>query len=87
MFQNILIAYDGSEHASHAAQIAGDLGRQQTHAELWLVVVVEPIPKDLGEPYVDKLITKRTREGENLIRKAKDFIGKDISVNEVLLFA
>ena len=87
MFKNILIAYDGSEHARHAAQIAGELGRQQTHAELWLVVVVEPIPKDLGKPYVDKLIAKRTQKGEELIRKAKEFIGKDITVNEVLLFA
>jgi nucleotide-binding universal stress UspA family protein len=87
VFQNILIAYDGSEHARRAAQITGELGRQQPHAVLWLVVVVETIPKDLGSPYADKLIVKRTHEGEELIRKAKGLIGKGISVNEVLLFA
>jgi len=87
VFQKILIAYDGSEHARRAARIAGELGRLKNHAELWLVVVVEPIPKDLGEPYADKLIAKRTQEGEELICKAKEFIGEGITVNEVLLFA
>jgi len=87
MFQNILLAYDGSEHASRAAQIAGELCRQKNHPELWLLVVVEPIPKDLGEPYVDKLIVKRTQEGEELIRKAKEIIGEGITINKVLLFA
>jgi len=44
MFNNILLAYDGSEHSRRAAQIASNLARQQPHPSLWVVVVADPFP-------------------------------------------
>ena len=87
MFKKILIAYDGSEHARRAARIAGDMARKQSQTELWLVVVMEPISQDLGAPYSDKLIIKRTHEGEGLLSDARKIIGEDVKVNNELLFA
>ncbi len=86
MFRNILIAYDGSEHSQRAAVLAGDLGRQQTNAELWLVCVVEPTPRELGSPFIDQLIVERTQLGESMMAEAKHLIGEGLTVHEELLF-
>jgi nucleotide-binding universal stress UspA family protein len=86
MFKRILVAYDGSEHARRAARIAGDIARTQDQAALWLVVAMDPIPKELGEPYANKLIIERTREGTELIQQAKELIGEDLKPHEELLF-
>lgn len=86
MFRNILIAYDGSEHSQRAARIAGDLARMQSQTELWLVCILEPIPSELGQPYLDNLITKRKHIGEELLQKARELIGESVAVHDVLLF-
>lgn len=86
MFQKILIAFDGSDHSRRAARIAGNLARMQPHAELWLVCAMEPMPMELGKPYIDNLITERTRAGEMLLEQAKEIIGGEVTVNTELLF-
>lgn len=86
MFGNILIAFDGSEHACRAARLAGEFARQQADAKLWLVCVVEPTPKELGSPFIEELIVERTRMGEALFFQAKQLIGEGLVVQEELLF-
>ena len=34
MFKNILLAVDGSEHATHAAKVAAELARKQVHLQV-----------------------------------------------------
>lgn len=87
MFKRILLGFDGSKHSHRAARIAADLTRQQTGAQLWLVVVVEPIPAELGNPYFNQLIVSRTEAGEELVKRAKEIIGKGVTIHDELLFA
>jgi len=87
MFERILLGFDGSEHAQRAAKVAAEMARQEKEAQIWLVVVVEPIPTELGKPYSNELIMMRTNTGDELMQLAKNIIGEDISVHEKLLFA
>lgn len=86
MFKKILVAYDGSEHAQRAAHLAGQMTRSEKNAELWLVCAMDLVPGELGKPYIDQLITERTRIGTELLAKAKGIIGTGINVHEELLF-
>ena len=87
MFKKILLGFDGSEHSQRAAKIAAGIARQEKDAQIWVVVVVEPIPTELGKPYFSELIIMRTNAGEELIAFAKELIGDGIPVHEELLFA
>jgi nucleotide-binding universal stress UspA family protein len=86
MFQKILIAYDGSDHSRRAARIAGNMARVQPTSELVLVCVLEAMPSGLGQPYIDNLITDRTREGEIMLQEAREIIGGEVEVSSELLF-
>lgn len=69
MFKNILLAVDGSEHAIHAARLAGDMARIMT-AEIYLVVSFDPVPKYLGEPLLQQAISARIQEADQIIQAA-----------------
>jgi nucleotide-binding universal stress UspA family protein len=87
MFKRILLGFDGSEHAQRAARLAADIAHQEKDAQIWVVVVVEPIPTELGKPFFSELILMRTNAGEELLSFAKDLIGEGVSVHDELLFA
>ncbi len=86
MFKNILVAFDGSEHARRAAQLAGEMARVHKGAELWLVCAMDILPAELGKPFIDELITERTHIGTEMLQQAKEIIGKGVSIHEELLF-
>jgi nucleotide-binding universal stress UspA family protein len=86
MFKKILIAFDGSDHARRAARIAGGLARQQPDAELCLVIAVNPVPVELGEPFISDLISERENTGSALMVEARALIGEGIPIQEELLF-
>jgi len=87
VFKSILLAYDGSEHARKAAQIAGDLAREQSdHPRLWVVAIMEAAPWELGEPYLSQFIEQRTRSGQALLDAAAVVIGARVEIHSELLF-
>lgn len=76
MFEKILLAVDGSDHALRAAHIAGDLARAMNSTELRVVVAYEGIPAYLGEPNLEYAIRSRLTEAEEIMQKAQDAAGK-----------
>jgi nucleotide-binding universal stress UspA family protein len=74
MFERILLAVDGSEHAVHAAKVAADLARCMK-AELRILVVYAPIPPYLGEPNMQQAINARLDESQAILQKAVEALG------------
>ena len=75
MFENILLAVDGSEHALHAARMAGGLASAMNSQILRVVVAYEPIPSYLGEPYLQRAIDARLNEAQQILQKAVETLG------------
>lgn len=87
MFQHILVAYDGSETARRAAELAGRLAREQRPPALVRVVVaVDPVSANLGEPNFSRLAADRTLAGQSLMLEARGLLGAGLDVHEELLF-
>ena len=76
MFDKILLAVDGSEHALHAAKVAGDLVRSVKAKELLIVIAYEPVPAYLGEPNLQKAIDIRMHESRDVLQEAENMLGK-----------
>ena len=76
MFENILLAVDGSEHSIHAAKEAGDLARAMNSDILRIVVAFDSIPPYLGEPNLQQVINARIKEANAILEKAQDAVGK-----------
>ena len=76
MFDKILLAVDGSEHALHAAKVAGDLVRSVKARELRIVIAYEPVPAYLGEPNLQRTIDARMSESQDTLREAENAVGK-----------
>lgn len=75
MFEKILLAVDGSQHALQAARLAGEIARL-TAADLWIVNSFDPVPSYLGEPNMSRVIAARTREAEGIIKIARSEVGE-----------
>ena len=74
MFERILLAVDGSDHAVHAAEVAANLARCMK-SELWIVVVYDFIPPFLGEPNLQEAINARQHEARAFLKKAVAAVG------------
>lgn len=75
MFENILLAVDGSEHALHAARVASNLANVMKSQTLRIVFAYDPIPVHLGEPYLQDAINARLNEAEQIVQKAVQAVG------------
>ncbi|GAB4448714.1 MAG: universal stress protein [Anaerolineales bacterium] len=75
MFERILLAVDGSEHAIRAAKVAADLARCMK-AELRILVVYAPIPPYLGEPNLQQAINARLDEAQAILQRAVETVGE-----------
>ena len=75
MFENILLAVDGSDHSLKAAKLAGDLARL-SGGKLRVITVYEKVPSYLGEPNLSQTIAKRTAKAEEILDKATKEIGE-----------
>lgn len=69
MFENILLALDGSDHSLKAAKLAGDLARL-SGGTLWAITAYEEVPSYLGEPNLSKVIAERTEKAEEILDEA-----------------
>jgi nucleotide-binding universal stress UspA family protein len=76
MFNNILLAVDGSEHSLHAAKMAGDVARAMQSATLRIVVAFDSIPAYLGEPNFDQITSRRVLEADAILKSAQEAVGQ-----------
>ena len=76
MFNNILLAVDGSEHALRAAKVAADLARELNSEILRIVIAVPPVPSYLGEPNFQNAVNARTKEARSTLDAALEVIGE-----------
>ena len=74
MFERILLAVDGSDHALRAAQVAADLARVMK-SELRVVAAYDPIPPLLGEPHLQAVINARLDGAQAILHKTVEVIG------------
>ena len=75
MFENILVAVDGSEHASKAARMAGDLARQM-QSNLRVVIAFDPVPTYLGEPNLQRALDERFASARQVLDETLPQIGE-----------
>jgi len=76
MFNHIILAVDGSEHALNAAKTAADLARSMKSEILRIVVAYDPVPPYLGEPNMQTAISARMKEAEEILEKAVKTVGE-----------
>ncbi len=76
MFERILLAVDGSDHALNAARMAGDLTRTGNTKQLLIVVAYDHIPSYLGEPNLQHAINARLKEAEKILDAAQQAVGE-----------
>jgi nucleotide-binding universal stress UspA family protein len=75
MFDNILLAVDGSEHALHAACMAAKLAKAMNSQTLRIVVAYEPVPAYLGEPNLQHVIDVRLNEAQHVLQETVETLG------------
>ncbi len=75
MFDRILLAVDGSEHALHAARTAAELARTMKPSEFRIVVSYDTIPMYLGEPNMQYAIDGRKSDAEEILNNAVKEVG------------
>jgi nucleotide-binding universal stress UspA family protein len=75
MFEKVLLAVDGSEHALHAARTAADLARAMNSKEFRIVAAYDFIPPYLGEPNLQFAINARMEEAQKIMQTAVDAVG------------
>lgn len=76
MFQKIVLAVDGSEHALAAAKVAGDLARAMHSEYLWVVVVYDPISIYLGEPNLQQVLSSELAKADSIFQLAIEAVGQ-----------
>lgn len=76
MFNNILLAVDGSDHALNAARMAAQLARSMDSAELRIAVVYDSIPPLLGDPDFQIVLNARLDETEKILQSAVKAVGE-----------
>ncbi len=70
MFENILLAVDGSEHAMKAAHAASSLANAMNAQTLRIVIAYDTIPVHLGDPYMQNALNARVSETEDILQRA-----------------
>jgi nucleotide-binding universal stress UspA family protein len=69
MFKKIMVGIDGSPQSLRAAKLAGEMARAMV-SDLYLVVVYEPLPHDLGELFLQEMLSTRMIEAEKIFNIA-----------------
>jgi nucleotide-binding universal stress UspA family protein len=69
MFENLLLAVDGSEHAMKAAQAASNLANAMNSQTLRIVIAYDTIPVHIGDPYMQNALNARISETEEILQQ------------------
>jgi len=84
MFQNIVLAYDGSEHSNKALTCAQSIA-ERFEATLWLVHIFPHTTDLLGYGDFEKFFAKRKSAGQTVLDTARKKLGiTTFIVNEEL---
>ena len=75
MFERILLALDGSDHALHAATLAGNLARSEKAISLHILTVYDSVPGYLGQKEQQNLIAAHMKESERILAEGLARIG------------
>ena len=75
MFDNILLAVDGSDHAHEAARVAGNLARL-SGGTLRVVTAFEKLSRHLGEPNLSQAIAERMEKADKILADATEEVGE-----------
>ena len=75
MFERILLAVDGSEHALRAVKVAAELARAMKSERIRIVVSFDKIPSYLGEPNLQQAINVRLVESQKILDEAVGALG------------
>lgn len=75
MFENILLAVDGSDGAKRAAKTAAEIAREHKGI-LRIVIAYEPIPPYLGEPNLQAVVDVRMEAARTILEQMLRLIGK-----------
>lgn len=75
MFKNILLAVDGSEHATRAASLAGDMARV-CGANLLIMTVFPELSEFLGQPNFDQAIAERILKADQILEASAKLVGE-----------
>src|SRR5688500_20104660 len=83
MFKNIVIAYDGSESASNALQLAAGLAKERD-ASITLVHAFDPMPVWVGTPDFPVAVAMEPRlaYSEALLEKAETRL-REVGIQDV----
>lgn len=85
MFQNIVLAFDGSDYGNKALQCARSIS-ERFEATLWLVHVFRYPPDLMGYADYEKLFAKRKSAAQTVLDEARQKLGTTtFIVNEELL--
>lgn len=76
MFNNILLAVDGSEHSLNAARSAAQLACSMNSADLRIAVVYDSIPPLLGDPDFQVILNARLDDTEKILQSAVKEVGE-----------
>jgi nucleotide-binding universal stress UspA family protein len=86
MFKQILLAYDGSEHSRRAAELTGNLAREQKDCVVRIVCAVGAVPWVSSDPMAERWIAEQTLEGNRLIDEASALVGEGVEIRRELVF-
>ena len=75
MYQTIVLAYDGSEHAQKAAALAGEEARVHG-AKVVIVYAYDPVPEWLGEPLFEEALARRVTYAQEKVKEARERLGE-----------
>jgi len=71
----IVYATDGSRHARRALDWVADIAPRR-RARVVIVTAYEPIPRDLGSPFQEELMSKRPAEAQALVQEAAQVLDR-----------
>jgi len=76
MFEKILLAVDGSDHALRAARVAAELACTLKAAEFRMVTSYDVIPAYFGEPNLQYALDARLNAANEVLQEAVEAVGK-----------